>query len=418
VARFRVLVAGRRFGKTQVALTAMLCAAHAQPNRHIWYVGPSYRLAESIVWARLKKLTRPYWAKAPSEKKLSVQLHNGSILSLRGADRPDSLRGNGLDLVVLDEFATMRPEVWPEAIYPALSDRQGGAIFIGTPKGHNHFYDLFQLAKSGADPNWAAFQFTTAQGDLVKPSEITHAATHLDADTFRQEFEGQFIGSGRNQVYYTFNRETHVKPLEFDYMRPLVWTIDFNVNPMCMLIAQRIGDVVHILDEIILKGSNTEEACSAFLDRLSPQHKLVPAYQRPLNVEIYGDASGHQHRTSAATTDWAIIRHFFSYWKGQISHSIHVNKVNPAVRDRVNCVNARLRNMLGDVTLFIDPRCPELIRDLESVTWATDRTGRTTSEIDKSNPARTHSSDALGYYIAQAFPMLPKIGPQSSGPLM
>jgi hypothetical protein len=174
---------------------------------------------------------------------------------------------------------------------------------------------------------------------------------------------------------------------------------------MCMLIAQRIGDVVHVLDEIILRGSNTEQACVAFLDRLSPAHKLVPAYQRPLNIEIYGDASGHQHRTSAATTDWTIIRNFFSHWKGQITYSVHVNNVNPAVRDRVNCVNSRLENMTGDVRLFIDPRCRELTRDLEQVIWATDRNGRTTSEINKSDPNRTHSSDALGYYIAQAFPL-------------
>ena len=310
----------------------------------------------------------------------------------------------------------MRPESWTEVLRPSLADRKGRALFIGTPKGRNHFYDHFEYAKT--DPDWAAFQFTTAEGGIVDPSELKAAARQLDAETYQQEFEAQFTGLGRKQVYYAFDRAKHCLPLTFQPLHPLVWTIDFNVNPMCMLLIQRFGDDVHVLDEIVLNHTNTEEACKSFLDRLSTMHKLIPAHQLPLHIDMYGDASGNQHRTSGTATDWNIIRQFFSNWKGQITHAIHVNKVNPAVRDRVNCVNSRLLNVYDEVHLFVDPRCRELIRDLELVTWATDSNGQIGSDINKSDPDRTHSSDALGYYIAQAFPLLPKIGHQSSGRLM
>ena len=99
-----------------------------------------------------------------------------------------------------------------------------------------------------------------------------------------------------------------------------------------MLVIQRMGEVVHVLDEIVLKNTNTEEACTAFLDRLSKLHKLVPAYQLPVHIDMYGDASGNQQRTSGTTTDWTIIKEFFSHWKGQISYAVHVNKTKPIRR--------------------------------------------------------------------------------------
>jgi hypothetical protein len=314
----------------------------------------------------------------------------------------------------------VREEIWTEILRPALSDRQGRALFIGTPKGYNHFHALFQFAQQHSGGEWAAFQFATADGGLVSPNELHSASQQLDADTFLQEFGGQFTGAGRSRVYYNFKPHVHVKPLTFDPQAPLVWTIDFNVNPMSMLLVQcpQRGQIVHVLDEISLKHSNTQQACDAFLERISPLNKLVPANLRPLTVQVYGDASGNQCRTSGTATDWTIVQNFFSQWKGSFSHSVHVNKVNPAVRDRVNCVNARLLNVYEEPHLFVDPRCIELIRDLDEVIWEVEPNGQSGSSIKKSDPTRTHMSDALGYYIAQAFPLRPLIGPNSSGPIV
>ena len=406
-ARFRVVVAGRRFGKSHLAIFEMLHAA-STPGRNVWYVGPSYPQAKSIAWERLKNLTRAHWAARPSETELSIRLKWGSTIAVRGADRPDSLRGTGLDFVVLDEFASMRPETWQEVLRPALSDRLGRALFLGTPLGCNHFYELYEKAQH--TPDWAVFKFTTAQGGNVRLAELASAAAELDPDSYSQEFEASFNGAGLHRVYYAFDRAVHLQSTEFNPQSPLVWSIDFNVNPMCMLLMQRSGDFVHVLDEIILKpDANTEAACQAF-------HQRTRALGGNLliDVEVYGDASGNQRRTSAALTDWTLIRNFFSQWSGSYRSSVRTATCNPAVRDRVNCVNSRLRNALGEYRLFIDPRCRELIRDLEQVTWALDASGRPTSDVDKSDRSRTHSSDALGYYIAQAFPLLPKIGYNAS----
>jgi hypothetical protein len=409
-ARFRVVVAGRRFGKTQLALIEMLRAA-TRPKSRIWYVGPSYDQSKRILWDRLKAITRPHWVSRASETELTVRLDTGSTISLRGADRPDSIRGNGLDFVVLDEFASMQPEAWTKVLRPALTDRQGRALFLGTPQGSNHFYDLYKKAQSHAD--WAAFQFTTSQGGNVPPDELASAALDLDPESYRQEFEAAFTAAGLNRVYYAFDPARNVQSTEFDPHIPLVWSIDFNVNPMCMLLMQRSADSVYALDEIIIKpDANTEMACLAFHQRtraLNANH---------IHIEIYGDASGNQRRTSAATTDWTLIRQFFTQWPNLYSHSFHTSASNPAIRDRVNCVNSRLRNVAGDVRLFIDPRCRELILDLEQVIWALDSSGRPTSDVDKSDRARTHSSDALGYYVAQAFPLRRSVGPNASGRIM
>lgn len=144
--RFRILVAGRRFGKTYFALIELIRAAWG-PGRTAWYVAPTYRQAKMVSWKTLKWMTKSYWAKQPNETELTIELISGGTISLRGADNYESLRGNGLDFIVLDEFASMAPGAWTEVLRPALADRQGRALFIGTPHGHNHFFDLHEAAK-------------------------------------------------------------------------------------------------------------------------------------------------------------------------------------------------------------------------------------------------------------------------------
>src|SRR5205823_14727155 len=121
---------------------------------------------------------KPYWAAKPSETDLSIALSWGSVIALRGADQDDSLRGDGLDFVVLDEYASMHPACWTEVHRPALSDRRGGALFIGTPQRFNRFYERYDRAQTESE--WAAFQFTTEQGGNVSAEELAHAARELD----------------------------------------------------------------------------------------------------------------------------------------------------------------------------------------------------------------------------------------------
>src|SRR5580700_2521651 len=226
--RFRVLAAGRRFGKTYLALTE-LCRAAWGTNRLAWYVAPTYRQAKRIAWKPLKQMTKEYWTSKPNETDLSIELIGGGTIALRGADNYDSLRGDGLDFVVLDEYASMAPEAWSEVLRPALSDRLGRALFIGTPKGFNHFHDLYQNAQAQAQ--WQAFRYTTAEGGNVPAEEIESASSELDERTYRQEFQASFENLSHGVVYYAFSRSDNLRAARWRGGETLYWSLDFKRVP-------------------------------------------------------------------------------------------------------------------------------------------------------------------------------------------
>jgi hypothetical protein len=402
--RFRMLVAGRRFGKTYLA-TVELCQAAWSPGRLVWYVAPTYRQAKRIVWRPLKEMTRPYWKCRPNETDLRIDLITGGSICLRGADNYDSLRGEGLDFLVLDEYASIAPEAWTEVLRPALADKRGRALFIGTPHGYNHFYDLQQKARD--NPEWEVFQYTTEEGGNVSRDEIEQAAHELDERTYRQEFQATFENVTAGMVYYAFERGANVMPQGYNPGQPLFWALDFNINPMCSVIGQRDGDQVRIVAELVLPESNTYAACEAFAERTREWLRLSRFNAR---IDVYGDATGGSHRTSASRTDWQIVRDYLSTLRYGVTY--HIPKTNPPVKDRVKCVNALLRNHAGERRLVVDPGCTELILDLERVHWKSDPHGNALVEIDKSDVNRSHLSDALGYMIAKEFGMRPKSGPK------
>jgi hypothetical protein len=407
--RFRVLVAGRRFGKTYLALVE-LCQAASVPGRLAWYVAPTYKQAKRIAWKPLKELTRPYWATRPNETDLRIELIWGGTICLRGADNYDSLRGDGLDFLVLDEYASIASEAWTEVLRPALSDKQGRALFIGTPQGFNHFHQLVERAETL--PDWKAFQFTTAEGGNVTRQELESAAQELDERTYRQEFEASFENLGVGRAYYAFDRAQNVGSLRFDRRVPLAWALDFNMNPLCSVLAQVSPSRVHILEEMILPDSNTLAACEELLSRTQKWNMGFP-----LNVEVYGDATAEQRRTSASRTDWQIVKDFFGRYPDRYHASFRVPSANPPVKDRINCVNALLRNHAGQHRMLVDQSCKHLIKDFEQVCWKADPHGNSLADLDKSDAMRTHVSDAVGYLVAREFSMRPPRG-ERSGPMI
>jgi hypothetical protein len=403
-----MLVAGRRFGKTYLSVPELIRMANG-PGREAWYVAPTYKQAKMIAWLQLKRQAAPYIV-AKNETELSVELRSGGRIRLHGAENYDSLRGPGLDGLVVDEFADIAKEAWSEVLRPMLSDRLGCALFIGTPEGYNHFYEMWNEAHG--KPDWAAFQFTTLQGGNVTAEEIEAARGDLDAKTFRQEYEASFENFvGR--AYYAFERADNVKPLVFDPTRPLIWTMDFNVNPMASVICQIVGDsarpTVHVLEEIILPNSNTVASCEVFYARAQKYRDAMRGH--PLMVRVYGDPAGAQRRSSASKSDWAIVRDAFSGWHNLPMRDMVASSA-PLVKDRINAVNGMLCNAHSERRLIVDPSCAELIADLEQVAWKTDAAGNAISDLDKSNLKRTHVSDALGYLIAKEFKLTTHGGPR------
>ena len=378
--RFRVVVAGRRFGKTHLAIRE-LCYFARSPNKEVWYIAPTYRQSKQIVWRKLKhKLQDLRWTKKVNEAELSILLKNGSTIALKGADNADSLRGVGLDFMVMDEFADIDPEAWYEVLRPTLADKQGGALFIGTPKGMGNWaHDLF-TSELEQPEQWASFQYTTIEGGNVKPEEILAAKQDLDERTFRQEFMATFeTYAGR--IYYAFDRKDNTQAPEKVDLSVLYIGMDFNIDPMSAVIAVRQGDALYVIDEIRMFSSNTAEIVDEIKSRY-PHSK----------VWVYPDPASRQRKTSAGgTTDMLILQNAGFVVKAPNSHT--------PVRDRINAVNARLCDTTGSRKLFIHPKCKYTIEGLERHTYK-----EGSSQPDKDS-GYDHMMDALGYMVDYMFPI-------------
>jgi len=191
-ARFKVVSAGRRFGKSRLAAWILIIKALQSESKDVFYIGPTFQQAKDIMWNMLKELLHDTdLIETTHENTATMKLVNGRRISLKGSDRPDTLRGVGLAYVVLDEYASMKVEVWEQIIRPTLSDVKGGALFIGTPAGKNHFYDLYLEADK--DEDWEAFQYTSIDNPLIDPKEVEVARRTMSTQAFRQEFEASFV---------------------------------------------------------------------------------------------------------------------------------------------------------------------------------------------------------------------------------
>jgi phage terminase large subunit-like protein len=190
--RFKVVSAGRRFGKSRLAAWILIIKALQSTEKDVFYIGPTFQQAKDIMWNMLKELLHgTELIETTHENTATMTLVNGRRISLKGSDRPDTLRGVGLAYVVLDEYASMKVEVWEQIIRPTLADVKGGALFIGTPAGKNHFYDLYQDAEK--DDDWDTFQFNSTDNPLIDPEEVEVARRTMSTQAFRQEFEASFV---------------------------------------------------------------------------------------------------------------------------------------------------------------------------------------------------------------------------------
>lgn len=196
--RFKVICAGRRCGKSRLAaVTLILEGLRCPQGSGVMYVAPTQGQARVIIWQVLMDLGREVIT-ASHVNNSEITLANGAIIYVRGADRPDTLRGVSLSYVVLDEYADMKPIVWEQVIRASLSDKQGSAMFIGTPKGRNHFYDVYQLGLEEKDPEYKSWSFTTADNELIPEAEIEAARRTLSSFAFKSEYMASFDNAGTN----------------------------------------------------------------------------------------------------------------------------------------------------------------------------------------------------------------------------
>jgi len=384
-ARFRVLITGRRFGKTYLAVNELAKFA-SQPNKKVWYVAPSYRQAKAICWNVLKeKMIYHKWVKTINHSDLTITLKNNSQITLRGSDNEQSLRGVGLNFLCIDEFADVSKEAWYEVLRPTLSDTKGHALFCGSPRGFGNWsYDLYKMGETNND--WKSFQYTTLEGEQVTQDEIEQAKQDLDLRTFQQEYEATFVNYS-GMIYYNFSRDKNIIEKYTKDSPVLHIGLDFNVDPMSAVVCIIENDRIIVIDEIQIYSSNTNEMC----DEIKTRYKNK-------QIVVYPDPSARQRKTSAGgLTDLSILKNN--------GFDVRCRSTAPLVRDRINAVNSKLKNVNGKNSLFIVKFCKNAIKSIERQIY------KEGTHIPEKDSGYDHMNDALGYLIEYLYPLKRNFAP-------
>lgn len=395
-ARFNLVAAGRRSGKTELAKRKIILRALRGtrfPNPQFFIAAPTRPQVKRIYWQDMLELTRTVRVDKSSTE-LWLRLLNGASIHMLGMDTPARIEGTPWDGGVLDEYGNMREEAFPQNVRPALSDRLGWCDLIGVPEGRNHYWETWEKAPGRED--WARFSWPSSI--VLPPEEIQSAREELDELSFAQEYEAAFVSFG-GIVYSAWNPKLHLAPLRYSDQSELIFCFDFNAEPGPAVIAQEqklpSGEVgTGIIGEVFIpRQSTTERVCRRLIEDWG-KHKGP--------IVAYGDATGGTRGSKAVRgSDWDIVRETLRPAFGsQIVYRVPLE--NPKERPRVNSVNARLRNAAGQIRMMVDPsRAPNVVRDFEGT--ALIKGG--SFEIDKhSNPSLTHLTDAVGYYVHHRFP--------------
>lgn len=415
LARFRVVAAGRRSGKTELAKRFLVLKALAfdQPGGRFVCGAPTRAQAKEIYWEDLKLLIpSDFRARRPSETELSIKLWNGATVAVVGMDRPERVEGPILDGYVGDEYGEMREEAWPRHVRPALSTpgRPGWAWLIGVPRGRNHYHDLFQSARADDTGTWDAFHWPSSE--IIDPEDLEQARRDLDPLTFDQEYNANFINF-EGRAYYEFDLERNAGPVRYVEALPLSLCFDFNRAPGVAAVVQDQarhhyaagalpdkvdGEFTAVIGEVFIpENSSTRVVCE----------KLVADWgSHAGSVFLYGDASGGA-RTSSQTSgsDWDQIEHILGGFFGPARVDKCVPPANPFERVRVNSVNSRLFSAAGVSRLVVNEAlAPHVVRDLEGVQCIPGGSGQIQKPTAGRKSNLTHISDALGYYVQTEHP--------------
>lgn len=322
-----------------------------------------------------------------AEMVLTVKETRSRIL-LRSLEDFERLRGTNLAWFGVDELTYTQEEAWLR-LEGRLRDPKAKRLCgfgVWTPKGFDWVYRRFLRATVDGYETVLAKPYENRHVLEQIPDFYDRLKSSYDARFFEQEVLGEYLNVSAGLVYASFERARNVKATEADARLPLLWALDFNVDPMSSVIAQKDGEEIRVLDEIVLRRASTWDACEEFYTRFGDHEK---------GVTIYGDASGARMQT-AGTTDYEMVKQFFAK-AGYRKFRLKVPAANPGVRDRVLLLNSKFQNAAGETRLAIDPKCQGLIQDFEEVTYKPD-----SSAIDKDrDPQRTHLSDALGYLVWQ-----------------
>jgi hypothetical protein len=387
-------------GKSQALCQEAIRMSYINAGRTGLIGAPTYPMLRDATQATLFEILEANGIKYQHNKGENTVVLRGtrSKILFRPVEEFERLRGTNLAWFGIDELTYTQEESWlrleGRLRDPKATQLCGFAVW--TPKGYDWVYRRFIASPPKgyravlAKPNENRFLL-----DKI-PDFYERLKDSYDERFYAQEVLGEYVNLDAGRVYSSFDRNVHVQPGCVDPNRPLLWAVDFNVDPMSSVIAQAsAGGRILVLDEIFLRHTTTLEASKEFLKRY-PEHRA--------GVVVYGDASG-QHAQTTGASDFDIIKAYFAE-NSKTKVRYEVPKSNPSVRERVNLMNSKLRSASGVVGLLVDPKCRELIRDFEEVSYKED-----SGQVDKDRDRmRTHLSDALGYLLLEQ--SRPKVGEQ------
>ena len=285
----------------------------------------------------------------------------------------------------MDEFADISKETWFEVLRPTLSDTKGHALFCGSPRGFGNWsYELYKMGETNKD--WKSFQYTTLEGEQVSEDEIEQAKQDLDLRTFQQEYEATFVNYS-GMIYYNFSRDKNIVEKYNKNTGILHIGLDFNVDPMSAVVCVIENDRIFMIDEIQIYSSNTNEMC----EEIRTRYKNV-------QIVVYPDPSARQRKTSSGgLTDLAILKNN--------GFDVRCRSNAPLVRDRINAVNSKLKNVNGKSSLFIVKSCKNAIKSIERQIY------KEGTHIPDKDSGYDHMNDALGYLVEYNFPLKRNFAP-------
>ena len=389
-ARFKGFSGPIGSGKSQALCQEAIRLSYLNPGRQGLIGAPTYpMLRDATLTSFLEVLGSNGIRHELNKSELVLTMKDTrSRIYFRAVDDFERLRGTNLAWFGVDELTYTSEEAWLRLegrLRDPLANRLGG-FAVWTPKGFDWVYKRFIRERVDGYEVVLARPYENRHVLDRVPDFYDRLKSSYDAKFFEQEVLGEYLSVQTGLVYGGFKRGRNLREAAVDRNAPLLWALDFNVDPMSSIVAQKVGEDVQVLDEIGLNRASTVDACEEFHARY-PNHLA--------GVVIYGDASGQRLQT-AGTTDYQMIREFFRH-EGYAGLKFRVPASNPSVRERVALVNAKLFAANEEVHLWVHPRCKGLIADFEEVMYKPD-----SSIVDKDrDPRRTHLSDALGYLVWQ-----------------
>ena len=390
--RFKVVAAGRRSGKTELAKRHIVRQAFGATHGRPYFVAaPTRDQVKKIYWEDLKLLSfaQRGWI---SESELSIRLPGASIWAI-GLDEPARIEGPPWAGGVIDEIASIKPSAWERNIKPALDTSDGRdpsyrawAWLIGVPEGLNHFFELAEYARTSGDPQWKFY--TWHSSDILPLDVIEEARRALPIKVFKQEYEASFE-TASSRIYEEFGADNVTSEILLPHEQ-IWWCHDFNYSPLSSAVAVKRENGLWVLGEIVLTSAIARQAALEFVERYKDHSNK--------SVVVYGDPSGRAGEKHGHQSDYTELEGVLRGSGWTVSRK--VKSKAPAIRDRQNAVRAKIRNANGDISLWVNPAlAPTAHRGLSTVSL---KPGSTFLEEESESQ---HITTAIGYCVDYEWPI-------------